>query len=69
MKGHLVSAVAFNPDNRQNVSSGSILLGTSKGVVFEAEFAASNESDWARFNNKQNPEKYCKQVRFHRPVF
>ncbi|XP_003738575.1 vacuolar protein sorting-associated protein 18 homolog [Galendromus occidentalis] len=62
MKGHLVTAVAFNPDNRQNVSSGSILLGTSKGAVFEAELVAGSESDWGRFNSKQTPEKYCKQI-------
>ncbi|XP_022705297.1 vacuolar protein sorting-associated protein 18 homolog [Varroa jacobsoni] len=62
LRNHVLTAVAFNPDNRQSISTGPILLATSKGLIFEAEFGASTDGDW-KFTSKSNSsEKYCKEI-------
>lgn len=48
-KDHEVTAVAFNYENQSKGSTGPILLGTSKGLIFESEFAL--ESDRPVQNN------------------
>lgn len=48
-KDHEVTAVAFNHENSSTATTGPILLGTSKGLIFESEFAM--EADRAVQNN------------------
>ena len=49
LKGYEITAVAWNPDTkREDKSTRELLLGTSKGLVFEAEI--------------EKQEKYFKQV-------
>lgn len=38
-KDHEVTAVAFNYENQSVATTSPILLGTSKGLIFESEFA------------------------------
>lgn len=49
-KEHEITAVAFNPNNQSDISTGSILIGTSKGLIFETEFGIDGEklfqSNW-----------------------
>lgn len=42
-KDHEITAVAFNYENQSEASTGPILLGTSKGLIFESEFAIEAE--------------------------
>lgn len=48
-RDHEITAVAFNYENNSEASTGPILLGTSKGLIFEAEFAV--EADKPVQNN------------------
>lgn len=49
-KDHEITAVAFNPNNQSEICTGSILIGTSKGLIFETEFGIDGEklfqSNW-----------------------
>lgn len=38
-RDHEITAVAFNYENVSEASTGPVLLGTSKGLIFESEFA------------------------------
>lgn len=58
MKGHVVTAVAWNYANMKETTTGPILLGTSKGLLIETELAAGE--DWNLFQT--NTEQYWKQV-------
>lgn len=42
-KDHEITAVAFNQNYGNELSTGSILLGTSKGLIFESEFSIDGE--------------------------
>lgn len=42
-RDHEITAVAFNFDNTISTTTGSILIGTSKGLIFEAEFGVEGE--------------------------
>lgn len=59
LKGHVVSAVGWNYNNApENTSTGYILVGTTKGLIFEVELASADD----RFFLQATPEKYCKLV-------
>lgn len=49
-RDHEITAVAFNYNKQSELSTGSILLGTSKGLIFETEFGIDGEkmfqSNW-----------------------
>lgn len=49
-RDHEITAVAFNPNNQSESTTGSILIGTSKGLIFETEFGIDGEkmiqSNW-----------------------
>ena len=42
-KDHEVTAVAFNYSNTSETTTGSVLIGTSKGLIFETEFGIDGE--------------------------
>ncbi|KAH8275888.1 hypothetical protein KR026_000904 [Drosophila bipectinata] len=42
-KDHEITAVAFNPFNGNDNTTGSILLGTSRGLIFETELSPAGE--------------------------
>lgn len=44
LKGHLVNAVAWNLQNTNENTTGAILLGTSRGLIFETELTDSGDS-------------------------
>ncbi|KAL3236878.1 hypothetical protein MRX96_022133 [Rhipicephalus microplus] len=59
LKGHVISAVGWNYENPPESNSTSfILVGTTKGIIFETELAATDD----RFFLQGSPERYCKQV-------
>lgn len=59
MKGHVISSVAWNPKNSpNNNTSNLILIGTTKGLIFEAELLTSDDRSF--FVN--TPEQHFKQV-------
>lgn len=59
LKGHVISAVGWNHDNpMENNSSSFILVGTTKGLIFEVELAVTDE----RLFLQSSPERYCKLV-------
>lgn len=49
-RDHEITAVAFNYANPSEVSTGSILIGTSKGLIFETELGMEGDkmfqSNW-----------------------
>lgn len=51
-RGHEVTAVGWNHNNDSDTSTGSILLGSSKGLIFESEFLADTDrifqSSWEK---------------------
>lgn len=53
-RDHEITAVAFNPNNQSEMTTGSILIGTSKGLIFETEFGIDGEkmiqSNWKQVN-------------------
>lgn len=65
LKNHLISAVAWNypransDDNDANFT-GTILLGTTKGVILQAEFTHGDESKF--FPLSAGPKQYVKEV-------
>nr|XP_022303010.1 vacuolar protein sorting-associated protein 18 homolog [Crassostrea virginica] len=44
LKGHLINAVAWNLQNTNENTTGAILLGTSRGLIFETELTDSGDS-------------------------
>lgn len=42
-KDYEITAVAFNHNNTSEASTGSILIGTSKGLIFETEFGIDGD--------------------------
>lgn len=56
-KGHEITAVGWNFSNTSETSSGSILLGTAKGLIFETEISLETDKI---FNTSL--EQYWRQV-------
>lgn len=56
-KGHEITAVGWNFSNTSETSSGSILLGTAKGLIFETEIGLETDKI---FNTSL--EQYWRQV-------
>ncbi|XP_067129232.1 vacuolar protein sorting-associated protein 18 homolog [Centruroides vittatus] len=59
MKGHVISAVGWNFLNSNESTSSNILVGTTKGLIFETELTSADEKF---FFQNQSPEQYWKQV-------
>ncbi|XP_053213595.1 vacuolar protein sorting-associated protein 18 homolog [Panonychus citri] len=58
LKGHLITALAWNFLNEKDNTTSNILIGTSKGLVFETELAP-DETKWLM---NTSLEKYYNQV-------
>ncbi|XP_052234264.1 vacuolar protein sorting-associated protein 18 homolog [Dreissena polymorpha] len=58
LKGHHIDSVGWNWQNEQENTTGSILLGTSKGLIFETEISTNEESRFWQGNLDQ----YLKQL-------
>jgi hypothetical protein len=56
-KGHEVTAVGWNFGNDSDVTTGPILLGTSKGLIFETQIAQDGEGIF-----QSSLEQYWRQV-------
>lgn len=56
-KGHLIECVGWNKQFGNETNTGPVLVGTSHGVIFEAEISVTEGS---LFN--PNPEQYFRQV-------
>lgn len=56
-RGHLIESVGWNKLLGSETNTGPILVGTSQGIIFEAEISASEGS---LFNT--NPDQYFRQV-------
>lgn len=56
-RDHEITAVAFNYTNQSENSTGSILIGTSKGLIFETELGVEGEKllrgNWKQVSNIQ----------------
>lgn len=54
-RDHEITAVAFNYNNQSETSTGSILIGTSKGLIFETELGIEGEkmfqSNWKQVSD------------------
>ena len=53
-KDHEITAVAFNFENTSETSTGSILIGTSRGLIFETEFGVDGDkvqNNWKQVSN------------------
>ncbi|CAG5120863.1 unnamed protein product, partial [Candidula unifasciata] len=57
MKGHLIESVGWNWQNTSDNTTSAILLGTSKGLIFETDLAAYEDSRFFQ----ANIEQYLKQ--------
>lgn len=55
-RDHEITAVAFNHTNQSETSTGSILIGTSKGLIFETELGIEGEkmfqSNWKQVSDR-----------------
>ncbi|XP_030627233.1 vacuolar protein sorting-associated protein 18 homolog [Chanos chanos] len=56
-RGHLIESIGWNKMLGNETNTGPILVGTSQGIIFEAEISAS---EGTLFNT--NPDQYLKQV-------
>ncbi|XP_043479320.1 vacuolar protein sorting-associated protein 18 homolog isoform X2 [Leptopilina heterotoma] len=56
-RGHEITAVAWNFSNTSETNSGPILLGTSRGLIFETEIGLEGEKIFAT-----NLEQYWRQI-------
>lgn len=56
-RGHEITAVGWNFGNSSETNSGPILLGTSRGLIFETEIGLEGEKIFAT-----NLEQYWRQV-------
>ncbi|XP_025159223.1 vacuolar protein sorting-associated protein 18 homolog isoform X3 [Harpegnathos saltator] len=63
-KGHEITAVGWNFSNTSDTSSGSILLGTSKGLIFETEIGLETDKI---FNTSL--EQYWRQLPNYLPLY
>lgn len=56
-RDHEITAVAFNYTNQSETSTGSILIGTTKGLIFETELGIEGEkmfqTNWKQVSNVQ----------------
>ena len=59
-RGHEVTAVGWNFGNDSDVTTGPILLGTSKGLIFETEIALDGDRIF-----QSSLEQYWRQVNVH----
>lgn len=50
-KGYLITAVGWNPLNNEKSTTMNILVGTSKGLIFETEMVASDDSKWLQLSS------------------
>eukprot|EP00057_Strongylocentrotus_purpuratus_P024183 XP_011678657.1 PREDICTED: LOW QUALITY PROTEIN: vacuolar protein sorting-associated protein 18 homolog [Strongylocentrotus purpuratus] len=57
-KGHLIDSVGWNKSNTSDTSTSEILLGTSQGLIYEAEIQAGEDSRFFQ----QSLDQYFKQV-------
>lgn len=57
-RGHLIESVGWNKLLGNETNTGPVLVGTSQGIIFEAEISATEGS---LFNT--NPDQYFRQVR------
>ncbi|XP_042895877.1 vacuolar protein sorting-associated protein 18 homolog [Parasteatoda tepidariorum] len=58
MKGQVISSVAWNPLGSTDNSTGILLIGTTKGLIFETELASGDDRPFFQ----SSPEQYFKQV-------
>lgn len=58
-RDHEITAVAFNYANQSDVSTGSILIGTSKGLIFETELGMDGEKMF-----QSNWKQVCESIVF-----
>ncbi|PIK61318.1 putative vacuolar protein sorting-associated protein 18-like [Apostichopus japonicus] len=58
MKGHLIESVGWNKMNRNETTTTEILLGTSRGCIFETLIQAGDDGRFFQ----QNPDQYWKMV-------
>lgn len=58
LKGHLVESVGWNWQNANDKSTGAILIGTSKGLIFETELSQYDDNRFFQ----GNVEIYLKQL-------
>ncbi|XP_023930234.1 vacuolar protein sorting-associated protein 18 homolog [Lingula anatina] len=58
MKGHQIDSVGWNLQNTSETTTGSILLGTSKGLIFETEIQSGEDSRFFQ----ATLEQYWKQL-------
>ena len=61
MRGHIISAIAWNhrTDKPNANTTSNILIGTTKGLIFETELVSSDES---KFFAIGGPEQFWKQA-------
>ncbi len=60
-RGNLVTAVAWSPSNASEAVTEPILLGTTKGVIFECELDSGGE-ERILFSGGSNPDKYWRMA-------
>ncbi|KAG8181524.1 hypothetical protein JTE90_014254 [Oedothorax gibbosus] len=58
MKGNIISAVAWNPQQTSDNMTGVMLVGTTKGFIYETEISSGDERPFFQ----SSPEQYFKQV-------
>lgn len=67
-RDHEITAVAFNPNNQSETTTGSILIGTSKGLIFETELGIDGEkmiqSNWKQVNMPILAQMLSERMRF-----
>ncbi|XP_043479319.1 vacuolar protein sorting-associated protein 18 homolog isoform X1 [Leptopilina heterotoma] len=63
-RGHEITAVAWNFSNTSETNSGPILLGTSRGLIFETEIGLEGEKIFAT-----NLEQYWRQLPNYLPLY
>lgn len=56
-RGHEITQVGWNHENKSDTTTGSILLGTSKGLIFETEISQEGDKFF-----QSSLEQYWKQV-------
>ncbi len=59
MKGHIISAIGWNYSNSNPNSTSNILIGTTKGLIFETELLSGDEN---KFFPIGGPEQYWKSA-------
>lgn len=59
LKGHLITAVGWNASKSERSTTSNILCGTSKGLIFETELVATDDTKWLQMSGT---DQYWKQV-------